>query len=278
MKLLITGFFLIFLFLFSSPTFAAISFSISNPQYQGEEITVDVSLSGLTSSSCSGSCYLQGALTSTTANKYFGFTKNNSGNWYEYIGSPDTSYIQSTFFSFPFQATWSGKLTLKTNSDDPDYNGPGSYNLKVWRYTGKSTSYAGTSNTLLVSVTGPATPTPTPTPSTAENSSPSPSQDTIVSTDSPIDTSTPDLIDESSGPVFSPIATSISVKLSDDLNSSDSTKSSTLSAKKKSFQTPKVEVLGTSENIMPKILVVLGIVFIISSGAIFLITYKKQNG
>ncbi len=108
MKATLTGILTLFFLslFFPTPTFAAISFSISNPQYQGEEITVDVSLSGLTSSSCSASCYLQGAFTSTSTTRYFGFTKNNSGNWYEYFGSPDSTVIQATVFSFPCQLTW----------------------------------------------------------------------------------------------------------------------------------------------------------------------------
>ena len=253
--------------MFSTPTFAAITFSISNPQYQEEEISVDVSLSGLTSSSCSGSCYLQGALTSTTVNKYFGFTKNNSGGWYEYVGSPDTSYIQSTFFSFPFQATWSGKLTLKSNSNDPDYNGPGNYNLKVWRYTGKSTSYAGVSNSLLVNVTGPATPSPTATPT---QTTPPPN-----STQFPVPSAN-DQITPVEEETFVPNPTIVSINLFE--KASTSSKSVLPASTKSAFSSPKSkkeEFLSQREINPSKILIILGILVILGSAGILAKSFIK---
>lgn len=180
-----------------TPVFAAISFSISNPQYNGDEVTIDISLSGLTSSSCPNSyCYLQAAFTSPSPIRYFGFTKNHNGEWYEYIGSPSTSYIQSTFFAFlPSDGTWSGQITLKINPDDPDYNGPGVYNIKAWRYTGNSNNYSGYTDPLSVNITGP-TPTPSPLPTPTPSPSPSPSPvptrtPTSISTSTPKKTSNP---------------------------------------------------------------------------------------
>ncbi len=168
--------FLILLYLFFGvKPVAAISFAISNPQQSENEVTIDVSLSGLTSSSClNGSCYLQAAFTSPTPIKYFGSTKNNNDQWYEYISSPTQSYMQSTFFTFqPVSGTWSGQLTLKINAESPNYKGPGAYNIKAWRYSGNSNSYAGDPATLAVNVVGP-TPTPTPTPSPSPTPKPSP--------------------------------------------------------------------------------------------------------
>lgn len=186
--------FLIFTILFAfygvKPTFA-ISFTISNPQYNNDEITIDVSLSGLTSTSClNGSCYLQAAFTAPELTRYFGFTKNHNGVWYEYIGSTESSYIQSTFFTFqPVDGTWSGQISLKNNPNDPDYKGPGTYDIKAWRYSGKSNNYSGSSNILTVNIED-SVPTPTPTP-----------------TLSPSPTSTPTTSPLSSKPKSSPTAT-----------------------------------------------------------------------
>lgn len=168
-----------------TPAFAAITFTASNPQYSNEEATVDVSISGLTSSSCPNSyCYLQAAFTAPSLIRYFGFTKNHNGQWYEYIGSPDLSYIQSTFFAFlPQNGSWSGQLTLRINPDDADYKDPGTYNIKVWRYTGNSSSAANASDFVTINITG-STPTPILT------SSPTPSP-TIVPTSTPTPTKTP---------------------------------------------------------------------------------------
>lgn len=163
-----------------TPAFATISFTISNPQYSGDEITIDVSLSGLTSSSClDGSCYLQAAFTAQSPIRYFGFTKNSSGEWYRYISSPTQSDIQATFFKFqPTSGSWSGQLTIKTSAEDPNYRGPGTYNIKAWRYSGKSDGAAGASDNLLpvdlqFSLPTP-TPSPTPIPTPIPTSSPTP--------------------------------------------------------------------------------------------------------
>lgn len=167
---------IIYFFLGTEPVFA-ITFNISNPQLNGNEITIDASLSGLTSSSClNGSCYLQAAFTTQEQNKYFGFTKNNNGDWYEYVSPPSTSNIQSTFFAFqPVSGSWSGQLTLKINPESPNYKGSGTYNVKAWRYSGKSSSAAGDSdNILAVDIQSPPTPSPTPIPSPSPTPTPIP--------------------------------------------------------------------------------------------------------
>lgn len=164
-----------FLFLNIPKTFAAISFSISNAQTDGAIVTFDVSISGLTSSSCDASyCYLQAAFTNPSKPRYFGFTQNQNGGWYQYDGSPGKDNIKSTFFSFaPQEGNWSGTLTIKVDSEDPDYDGPGNYNIKAWRYSGKSDSSSGSSgNTLTVQLTSSApNPTPTPQSSTSQSTS-----------------------------------------------------------------------------------------------------------
>lgn len=176
----------------SNPAYAAISFTISNPQQQGDEVTIDVSLSRLTSSSCNeGSCYLQAAFTQPSPIRYFGFTKNQSGEWYEYISSPDLSYMHSTFFSFqPIDGSWSGQLTLKVNYESSNYKGPGQYNIKAWRYSGKSTNPSGNTDTLSIDIEGPPTPTPTSTPTSTPT--PTPTQKiTSTPTKAPTSTTTP---------------------------------------------------------------------------------------
>lgn len=163
---------LLLVFLGTNNALAAISFTISNPQYNNSEVTIDVNLSGLTSTSCpNGFCYLQTALSSPDPIRYFGFTKNNSGQWYEYISSPTLSYIQSTFFNFqPISGAWSGQLTIKINTESPNYHGPGTYNIKAWRYSGNSNSASGNSNVLTVDMPS-STPTPAPTPLPSQTSS-----------------------------------------------------------------------------------------------------------
>ncbi len=165
---------LFFLFFEVRPAFA-ISFTISNPQQNGEEVVINVSLSGLTSTSCPNSyCYLQAAFTNPSPIKYFGSTKNHNSQWYDYISSPSTSYIQSNFFAFqPISEAWSGQLSLKINIQSSNYHGPGTYNIKAWRYSGNSSSAAGDSGSISVNLQD-TTPTPIPTPSPTSTPSPIP--------------------------------------------------------------------------------------------------------
>ncbi len=162
--------------LFKVTPVSAVSFSISNPLYTNDEVTIDVSLSGLTSSCPNNYCYLQAAFTAPSPTRYFGFTKNHNGQWYEYINSPNTAYIQSAFFAFlPSGGTWSGQITLKINPEDPDYKGPGIYNIKAWRYTGNSSNSSGSSDNTVAINLQTSTPTPTPSPSPIPTSALTPS-------------------------------------------------------------------------------------------------------
>lgn len=156
---------------------SAVELAISDPEVKGLEITLSASLSGSTN------YYLQGALRAQNSSKYFCETKNNLGNWIDYLSNPDKEYIASNFFRTDIQeSSWSGKLSLRYKPDDPNYVGPGLYDLKLRRYTGNSTSSAGDSNTLTITLTEPL-PTIAPTHSPA---SPTPG-----STQVPVATPTP---------------------------------------------------------------------------------------
>jgi len=154
----------------------AIDLSIQDPLISNLEITVNASLSA------SSNYYLQGTLRSQSSSKYFGETQNNQGNWIDYISSPEKEYITSNFFVTDVQnASWSGMMKIRFKIDDPNYQGPGVYDLKLRRFTGGSSSSAGDSNTLAVTLaaelptpspTPPPTPTPTPSPSLAPSPTP----------------------------------------------------------------------------------------------------------
>lgn len=179
--------------------YSTIEFKIDNSITSADEIEVDISLSGLSSASCNeGKCYLQGLLSAPGQSGYFGFSQNNQNDWYEYVGSPTTDFIQSTFFNFePEEGSWSGKLKIKNNPSDSDYKGPGEYSLSVKRYTGKSTSSAGESNTLTVQLSYVLpTPIPTSTPSPTTTPTPFSATPTPTSTPTPTPSSTPTPTDQ----------------------------------------------------------------------------------
>jgi hypothetical protein len=128
-----------------------------------QEIPVEVSLS---CSGCSDS-YLRVVFFPTGTN-YFGFTKNNNGNWIS------TTADKTQYFKISADetktGTWSGTLNARLDPEDSAYSGSGSYFLKVVRYTAGG-SKSGETETVSISVTGPSptltpvpTPLPTPTP------------------------------------------------------------------------------------------------------------------
>lgn len=152
---------------------ATIDFTISNAQADGQNVTFDATLSGLASSSCpEGKCYFQGTLTKKDKSKYFGFTKNNSENWIAYVSKPDPGFIKSKFlFCEPVDDACSFSVAMKFNHDDPDYDGPGSYEVKLRRYTGNSNDKSGETEALDISL-NVATPAPTPSPSPSPTPTP----------------------------------------------------------------------------------------------------------
>lgn len=183
----------LFLLIYSAhPVQAAIQFLIFEPVLSGLELSLTASISGLTSTSCptENKCFLQGTLRSVGAAKYFGQTQNNISSWIDYISSPEQEYIQSTFFQFqPEAGSWSGQLKMRYSPSDDEYKGPGDYEVKFKRFSGKSTSSSGESNTLVQAFTA-AIPTPTPTPTPSPTSTPTPTS-TPSSTNTPTPTPTP---------------------------------------------------------------------------------------
>lgn len=172
---------------------AAITFTLSNPQVNNQDITFSASLSDIASQSCpSGKCYFQGMITKKGKSYYFGFTKNNAGELKGYLSSPDPNFITSNFlYCEPVNNSCEISVAMHFNHNDPDYEGPGEYEVKMKRYTGESSNGIFADNELVVSLSV-ATPTPsaTPSPSPSPTASPSPTP-TPTKSPSPSPTPTP---------------------------------------------------------------------------------------
>lgn len=165
----------------ASPAFA-IEFTIASPLVVDQEIALSASLSATTN------YYLQAILRSQSSSKYFGETKNNRGDWIDYQSSPEKEYIVSNYFVTDIQnASWSGIIRLRFKADDPNYLGPGLYDLKLRRYTGASSSSAGDSNTLTLNLVTnlPSSPSPQPTPTPSPILTPTPSPSPTPKTSPP---------------------------------------------------------------------------------------------
>lgn len=173
----------------------AVDLSIYDASASGLDITFTASLSA------SSNYYLQGVLRSESSSKYFGETMNHRGEWVDYVSSPDKEFIASNFYLTNIEtSTWSAQLKMRFKIDDPNYMGPGLYDLKLRRYTGNSSTSAGESNTLVLNLTVPlSTPTPSPVASVAPSPSPTPTPTPKSSpTPSPSPTPTPLLSSTSS--------------------------------------------------------------------------------
>lgn len=181
--ILVLAFFIVLFGAFTSTTFAAISFTISNPSVNAnDEIEVDATITGLTSSSnCStDGCYLQAEILS--AGGAFGYTYNNSGDYVDFFNPNSVEEIKSKLFNFkPVDGVWSGKLKAKNNSESDNYYGPGEYAILFRRFTGNSKSpTSGDSNEIaLTLVSEIPTPTPAPTLPPTPGSTPSPTPLTL---------------------------------------------------------------------------------------------------
>ncbi len=164
----------VFVFLFTRQAYA-VELSIYDPVVQNLEVSVNASMSS------TSNYYLQGVLRSQTSSKYFGETQNLKGDWLDYISSPEKEFITSNFYFTEVQnASWSGMIKLRFKADDPNYLGPGMYDIKLRRFTGGSTSSAGDSNTISINLTAPLPipsiiPSPSPSPIPSPSPSPSPS-------------------------------------------------------------------------------------------------------
>jgi hypothetical protein len=186
--------FLLLFFTAASPAFAlSLDFSqVPSSVDQNQEFTVDVNLS---CSSCSDS-YLRGVFFHSGTN-YFGFTKNNAGDWINAPGSLAASYYQVAKDEVK-EGSWSGKLAVKPDPADSAFIGPGNYFFKIGRYTsGGSVTWAAA---VPISISGPP-----PTSSPAPTSRPT----TVVP--SPTFTPTQILVSPTSAPDFDEVDKSESV-------------------------------------------------------------------
>lgn len=175
-------------FVLATPV-SAVSVTISNTpsSISDEPFNIDVSITGAQA----GNNYLRANLFTSGTIKYFGYT----GNGTSFVNSSDYSqYFPVTIDS---SGNWSGTIQAKLDPDSNYYTGPGTYSLKVRRYTQSGSSYTWSNEeTLNISFSTPSpAPTPipiTPSPSPTSTLSPAPTpKKTIIQTNTPIPSLSP---------------------------------------------------------------------------------------
>lgn len=168
---------LLFFVLLPTPVAAAPQIVSGVPSTVGVDQSFNVTIKLTVGGKAGSIYYLRGAFfdpQSTATNKYFGYTKNRSNEWYK-GGSGHTRYFQT----LPLNEfnTWEGVIEVKPDSLSSIYKGSGTYNFIVGYYT-ESGSGPDWSGPVQIAITGSsASPTPTPSPSP----SPSPTPDTSPS-------------------------------------------------------------------------------------------------
>lgn len=293
----------LFCFYFAKPVFAAVTIiNVVPSEINSSNDVFTVSIS--TSSLQSNPQYLQIGLTAVNnPTNLLGFTQNNAGEWYVYKSNPTTSDLTSNFYSFTHDSgSWTGQVSGKVDITDNGYIGPGQYNLRLYRYTvssagNASSSYVTWESFLVVNIS--LSPTLTPTPTAAPTSAPTPVPNTPIPTKAP--TSTPTSIKSGStptptpkstntptptpprAPTPTPIQTPTTKQILPTSVLGESTKSATLSGFLSSTQEPTKEtkkketkVLGEQTNNTPKVLIGIGVIFLIAGGIIIFRT-RIQN-
>ena len=145
-------FFLLF-FIFPLQTFAAIELTFSTPPAEldvNQSFSLDITLSGATEGS---EYYVRGSFFhNDTPTNYFGFTKNNSGNWNNKSGE----------FSNFYKIIGNGTTTIdfKPDLSVSEYKGPGSYQFKIGRYTTGGSLTWSNQSPAVIQLTSTSSPTP----------------------------------------------------------------------------------------------------------------------
>ena len=257
--------FLFYLFILINPVYAVtVSISSFPPVISSDSFTVTASISGATA----GTNYLKIDIFKDGTTNYFGETFNNL-DWYS--GSSYSQYLPITIQN---STAWSGSVQGRVGTpNSTDYDGQGTYKLRLRRYTGGGGYTSAEANSSAVTV---IINLPTPTLSPTNTTTPQP-------TNTSIPTPTP----------FSVLTKIPTITVSKNISPTDildievlaeSTKSSgnKIENSKKNLQVNKPQ--KTDKTLMPKILIIVGIVFLLACVIVIAYPYirvfrkEKING
>lgn len=266
---LIAVLFYLFYFPFVDFVFAARSLTISvnkDSLFGDEEVILTASASGFTNGE---TIYIKGAFYQEGSTNYFGYTKNGD-NW---IKNGDSTLNQKSIQI----GQWDGSILAKSDFADSGYKGEGGYKFKIGFYYltsgGNLSSVNWSANNLDINLNEPDptptnTPTPTqiPTPTSTPTSTPTPTPTRV-----PIPTLTPKLsvsptsTETLSTEILGESTESGGIALPMDTQSSNE---DTLISNKPN---------NTNSNWFRKILIFVGIVFIVSCGILTFREIKKKK-
>lgn len=243
----------IFLFIFVSPVLAAFALSINSIQPDSvnsieQEVVVDFKIQDLPSDS-----YFRAEWQESSGATYFGYVKNNFGDWVRVESGQDCKN-----YFFINTSTTSATLITKVGDGDKPVNG--TYSIKVRRYTSTCSSYKD-SDPVSISINLP-TPTPTSTPTPTPTATATPTA-TPTKTPTPTPTKSPTPIPTTtSSPTSTPEQLVLGVQ---ETNNTFTPQAS-----------PEEEVVpGKKFPVFPVILIVTGFLLIFGAIFFFITGFKK---
>lgn len=138
--------------------------------------TIQATMDGLSNNSI---YRLRIVLAAPGTSNYFGSTYSGT-NWYNGTPSP-IDYSKFLTITTDSAGAWSGNIEGKVEANDPNYSGgPGTYDLKIGRYTqsGSSATWSEIKQVNFIAPTPTPTPTPTskPTPTPTKSPTPTPTK------------------------------------------------------------------------------------------------------
>lgn len=264
---------LLFLFIsvFLSPgrAYATISLSISGMERKDDYYIVNITASGLSSTS---GCFVQGMFTATPSS-YFGYTWSSKGEWLRYDASPDQEYVKANFIELKNDEPQN--ILVKPDSEASGYKGPGDYLFKIRRFIANGNSSSYYSNIIQLSLSDPIpTEVITETPTETITETPTASTPTPTKTPTPTPTKTPTKV-----PTKTPSLTKSPTKAIFSTSSAvlgESTSSASLSALiQEMTPTPTPEKKSITQNNY-KTPFFIGVLLAIGSGSLLYFRHRKD--
>ena len=249
-----------------------------------QEFIVSVSISGASSNTNN---YLRGAFYSDTSpTSYFGYTFNHLNNWYNGSPSPIDPH-QFLQIQIGSDGSWSGEVKVKPDISSSNFMGSGSYSFKIGRYTANGTSVSNWSQSNLLSI-NTTDPTATPVPTSVPTNTPTPTK-TPTPTPTTKPTSTPKVPTPTKTPTLTPIKSepTSTILIANDVEEStqealptsilgESTESAVNTVSPSPFA-KGTKTLASSTNSLSKILIGIGVIFLISCGILAFRSYIKSR-
>lgn len=285
---------LLFFLIPNSPVFAAFSLSISsiNPDSvtnSGQEVTVNVSINGLPSES-----YFRIGWQESSGKPYFGYMKNINDDWVKVESSQDCK----NYYKISDLTTTSLAIITKIGEENTVNNG--SYLLKARRYTATCLSYTDSDSvsiqvnfftptpssaptytaTIIPTQIPTNSPTPKNTPTLTKVPTPTPTTKPTQTPKTPTPTKIPTPTPIKSGPTAAPILIASDVQEStQEALPTSILGESTESAANTVSPPPEKETKAfeSSSGNLSKILIGIGVIFLIACGILALRSYIKSR-